>query len=363
MQRTAFRFECAPLHASHRRNLRRFVAATHDPRQRACARMPLRRFVCSSDRVTRSAPAFTIAAVDDEGPDEKAGPVRATDNSFDLVLSFLQWQGSGRPENLRRGAMAAAEVCRNHGPLVRVPEAGEGETRGGIHRWTAIAEQFRSAQAILDARQPRRILTAGGDCACDIAVIDYLHRRYPDLTVIWIDAHLDANTVDTTPSGNFHGMPVAAIMGSAPRELQALLSTPLSPARFRYVSAHVGDEGDWAFQRAHALEWLEPATNIVDEALSGPIHIHFDLDALDPAAFPHVAYPDGRLSLDAGLAWVRNAAVAGLVGLTITEFAPADERAAQDGSRFIERLCEAARPASSDDDGTGPRSRDPRAVG
>jgi arginase len=69
------------------------------------------------------------------------------------------------------------------------------------------------------------------------------------------------------------------------------------------------------------------------------------------------------MALDAGLAWVRNAAVAGLVGLTITEFAPADERAAQDGSRFIERLCEAARPASSDDDGTGPRSRDPRAVG
>jgi arginase len=56
-----------------------------------------------------------------------------------------------------------------------------------------------------------------------------------------------------------------------------------------------------------------------------------------------VAYPEGRLSMEAGLAVVREAAAGGtLVGLTITEFAPADERGAMDGSRFLERLCEAA---------------------
>lgn len=263
---------------------------------------------------------------------------------FDLVLSYPQWQGSGRPQHLRRGGQAAAEICRHYGPLVRVPDAGEGEAGGGINRWTAIVEQFRSAQAILEARKPSRILTAGGDCACDIAVIDYLHRRYPDLTVIWVDAHLDANTVDTTPSGNFHGMPVAAILGAAPADLLASLSTPLPPAQFRYVSAHVGDDGDWAFQRTHQLTWMESGSlhgGQAGQSISGPIHIHFDLDALDPAQFPHVAYPDGRLSFEAGLALVRSAA-AYLVGLTITEFAPADEHAAQQGSVFLDRLCKAA---------------------
>jgi arginase len=267
--------------------------------------------------------------------------VPATDGQFDLVLSYPQWQGSGRSENLRRGAAAAADVCSRHGPLARVADAGEGEASGGVHRWTALLEQFRSAQAILDERRPGTLLTAGGDCACDIAVIDYLHRRYSDLTVIWVDAHLDANTVDTTPSGNFHGMPVAAILGSAPVELQPFLSTPLPSTQFRYVSAHVGDAGDWAFQSARDLRWLEPGSRMGGE-ITGPIHIHFDLDALDPAEFPHVAYPDGRLSLDAGLALVREAAAIGLVGLTITEFAPADERAAREGSRFLEQLCEAA---------------------
>ena len=264
--------------------------------------------------------------------------MQGADGKFDLVLSYPQWQGSGRSENLRRGAQAAAEVCGRYGPLAQVPDAGEGEASGGINRWTAILEQFRSARAILDQKRPRRLLTAGGDCACDIAVIDYLHRQYPDLTVVWIDAHLDANTVDTTPSGNLHGMPVAAIMGSAPAGLEPLLSTPLPPSQFRYVSAHLGDEGDWAFQRDHGLSWLEPG-----QSVSGPIHVHFDLDALDPARFPHVAYPDGKLSIEAGLALVRTlAATGGLVGMTITEFAPADQRGAEEGSRFLGRLCDAA---------------------
>jgi arginase len=264
--------------------------------------------------------------------------MQGADGSFDLVLSYPQWQGSGRSENLRRGAHAAAGVCRRYGPLAQVADAGEGESSGGINRWTAILEQFRSARTILDQKRPRRLLTAGGDCACDIAVIDYLYRQYPDLTVVWVDAHLDANTVDTTPSGNLHGMPVAAIMGSAPAGLEPLLSTPLPPTQFRYVSAHLGDEGDWAFQRKHGLSWLEPG-----QSVSGPIHVHFDLDALDPAQFPHVAYPDGKLSIEAGLALVRTLAATGmLVGLTITEFAPADETGADEGGRFLGRLCEAA---------------------
>ena len=260
------------------------------------------------------------------------------DSNFDLVLSYPQWQGSGRSENLIRGADAAAQVCGQYGPLASVPCAGIGEASNGINRWTAILEQFRAAQAILNDRQPRRVLTAGGDCACDIAVIDYLHNRYPDLTVIWVDAHLDANSASTSPSGNFHGMPVAAIMGSAPVDLQALLGTPVSPLQFKYVSAHVGDEGDWAFQRLNALPWLES-----DQTVSGPIHIHFDLDALDPVEFPHIAYPDGKLSMKAGLAVVAKAAASGwLVGLTITEFAPDDQTGAEEGSAFLHRLCEAA---------------------
>lgn len=275
-----------------------------------------------------------MARPDTEGPDRGA-LIRDT---FDLVLAYPQWQGSGRPENLERGARAAASVCAKYGSLETVPSAGAGESLEGVNRATAILQQFMAAQAILARRRPDRVLTAGGDCACDIAVIDYLRQRHAELTVIWFDAHLDANTPVTSPSGNLHGMPVASILGAAPRFLRDLMGPRVDPERFRYVSAAVGDDGDWDLQRRHSLTWLDPA-----ELPEGPIHIHFDLDCLDPAEFPHLAYTDGSLRTADAIKLVGRLAAAGhLVGLTVTEFAPADEAAAIEGAVFIRDLCDAA---------------------
>ncbi len=264
--------------------------------------------------------------------------MRGSNGNFDLALSYPQWQGSGRSANLPRGAEAAAAVCGRYAPLAQVPLADHAIEGFGINGWSAIFEQFRCAQAILESIKPRRILTAGGDCSVDVAIIDYLHRLYPDLTVLWVDAHLDANTPDTTPSGSFHGMPVAAIMGSAPAEMRTWLGPPLAASRLLYVSASVGDDGEWAFQRRTGLRWWEPG-----HPLTGPIHIHFDLDALDPAEFPYVAYPDGGMRMADGLEVVHAAAGGGhLVGLSITEFAPRDQAEATAGSGFLHRLCQVA---------------------
>lgn len=257
---------------------------------------------------------------------------------FDLSLSYPQWQGSGRHENLPRGAAAAAAVCGQYAPLMRVP-LGDGNADGahGVNRWDAVFAQFRSARDMLARSGARRVLTAGGDCAVDVAVIGYLSGIHPDLRVIWIDAHLDANTPETSPSGNFHGMPVSAILGRAPEPMRPFLDTPIDPARFHYFGIRVGDDGDWALQRELDLKLLDPRAPI-----DGPVHIHFDLDALDPREFPYVAYPDGGLGVEDAIALVgRIAREADVVGLTVTEFAPADENEAREGSRVIARLCEA----------------------
>lgn len=258
---------------------------------------------------------------------------------FDLSLSYPQWQGSGRHENLPRGAAAAAAVCGQYAPLMRVPLGDDTvDEAHGVNRWKAIFSQFRSAQDILSRSGARRVLTAGGDCAVDVAVIDYLNGIHPGLRVIWIDAHLDANTPETSPSGNFHGMPVSAILGRAPEPLRPLLGTPIDASRFHYFGIRVGDEGDWALQRELDLKLLDAQTPI-----DGPVHIHFDLDALDPREFPYVAYPDGGLGVEDAIALVsRIAREADVVGLTVTEFAPSDENEAREGSRVIAKLCEAA---------------------
>jgi arginase len=262
-----------------------------------------------------------------------------TSMPFDVSLAYPQWQGSGRHAHLPRGAAAAAAVCARYPPQLRVPllegECGEAH---GVNRWEAVLAQFRSARELLARSAARRVLTAGGDCAVDVAVIDYLRGVHPQLGVIWIDAHLDANTPATSPSGNFHGMPVSATFGRAPGPMRTLLRPPLDPERFRYVGIRVGDEGDWALQRELDLQQLDPR-----QWLAGPVHIHFDLDVLDPREFPYVAYPDGALGVEDAVALVgRIARETEVVGLSVTEFAPRDEDGARAGSRVIERICAAA---------------------
>jgi arginase len=94
----------------------------------------------------------------------------------------------------------------------------------------------------------------------------------------------------------------------------------------------------WTFQQEKGLGWLNP-----DQPVTGSVHIHFDLDALDPAEFPLVPYPDGNMPMAAGLSLVRAVGSSGkLVGLTITEFVRPDDVAAEYGSVLLHRLCEAS---------------------
>ncbi len=257
---------------------------------------------------------------------------------FDVSLSYPQWQGSGRHQNLPRGATAVAAVCGGYAPLIQVPLSDNNADAHGVRHWEAIFAQFRSAQDVLARSGAKRVLTAGGDCASDVAVIDYLHGLHSGLRVIWIDAHLDANTPETSPSGNFHGMPVSAILGRAPAPMRPFLKKPIDPTRFYYFGTRVGDEGEWALQRELDLQQLDPQA-----AIGGPVHIHFDLDVLDPGEFPYLAYPDGVLGVEEAVALVsRIARDADLVGLTLTEFAPSNDDEAREGSRLIAKLCEAA---------------------
>lgn len=115
------------------------------------------------------------------------------------------------------------------------------------------------------------------------------------------------------------------------------MGAPIDPARFHYVGIRVGDDGDHALQRELNLQALD-----LQASTDGPVHIHFDLDVLDPSEFPYVAYPDGALKVDDAIALVRHIArQADVVGFTGTEFAPSSDDEARTGSEVISRLCKA----------------------
>jgi len=128
----------------------------------------------------------------------------------------------------------------------------------------------------------------------------------PDTGVVWVDAHSDINTPLTSQSGNMHGMPIALLM-----KLQGTQGLPgfdwlddvppLRPEQVAYVGLRDLDEGERVALRELRSEGMFVSTmqdvdavgvgKVMERALVSlgehrPLHLSYDIDALDPAVAP-----------------------------------------------------------------------------
>jgi arginase len=125
------------------------------------------------------------------------------------------------------------------------------------------------------------------------------------LGLIWVDAHGDMNTPETTTSGNVHGMPLAALLGNEPAELAAIGSSPSAlpqhtvllgvrnldereKARIRQSGVHVFTMKD--IDRHGIATIAERALALAGDGTGG-LHVSMDLDACDPLIAPGVGTP------------------------------------------------------------------------
>jgi arginase len=125
------------------------------------------------------------------------------------------------------------------------------------------------------------------------------------LGLIWVDAHGDMNTPETTTSGNVHGMPLAALLGNEPAELAAIGPSPSvlpehtvllgirnlderEKDRIRTSGVHVFTMRD--IDRDGIAAIAERAIAVAS-AGTGGIHISLDMDVCDPAIAPGVGTP------------------------------------------------------------------------
>lgn len=149
-------------------------------------------------------------------------------------------------------------------------------------------------------------IVLGGDHCLAIgsisAVARYCREQGKRLRVLWLDAHADFNTAEVTPSGNIHGMPVACLCGTGPRELIELSGQvpATTPETFRQIGIRSVDEGEkrlvreanvGIFDMRHIDEvgmkrTMEEALADVDEHTH--LHVSFDVDFLDPSIAPGV---------------------------------------------------------------------------
>jgi arginase len=197
------------------------------------------------------------------------------------------------------------QVCDSGNVTVPVvEEISPDPDDGRAHNASAIGKVCRDLHAQVRAALASgdRVITLGGDHSVALGTVSAALMQAPRVGVLWIDAHGDFNTPETTPSGNVHGMVVSALMGMCPpvltlgdvrllpnqivqigiRDLDAEEKTALSRSGVKVFTMRDIDENGMAAVVHAALN----ALGNVDA-----IHVSFDMDSLDPKIAPGVGTP------------------------------------------------------------------------
>jgi len=162
-------------------------------------------------------------------------------------------------------------------------------------------------KALEDGRTP---LVLGGDHSIALGSVAgstaYYRRRDQHLGLVWVDAHGDMNTPETTPSGNIHGMSLSLVLGHGDRRFTELNgpSPKVRPEHVALVGVRDLDPGERALVRRSGVHIFTMRDidelgirEVMNRAIAAAardtegIHVQFDTDVIDPADAPGTGTP------------------------------------------------------------------------
>jgi len=274
-----------------------------------------------------------------------------TDNRSVALIGASLDLGSGR-----RGVDMGPSAIRYAGLAARIERLGRqvfdrGNVEGPLAEATAVGnervrflEPIKQAcervaqlvtQSVEEGLQP---VVLGGDHSVAIGTLGGLARVYGPGGVLWIDAHGDLNRPETSPTGNVHGMPLAAALGFAGPEFESEAWTfpAVSPDRVALVATRSLDpaEADLLSELDVEVYTMSDVDRlgverVIRQALAhiaGPgfVHVSLDMDALEPDIAPGVGTPvRGGLSYREAHLAMELVAESGLAGsLEVVEVNP-----------------------------------------
>lgn len=182
-----------------------------------------------------------------------------------------------------------------------------------------------------------RPLLIGGDHSQAFASISALGNKYPELRILWIDAHADMNTPATSPSGNLHGMPLSGLLGLFDRNVWGMpwMNQLLRPDQVIHLGVRDMDAGEKRLMTEHKVEHytpeqirekgLENILNDISQRWKGyPTHLSFDIDGLDQSLVPATGTPvgNGLTMADADMIIESAKTKFNLVSAEVVEFNP-----------------------------------------
>jgi arginase len=209
--------------------------------------------------------------------------------------------------------------------LVRVPRAwGTGGEAMAAAAATPLpypeaaavaCEKLEEQIAAVAAALPARPLVLGGCCCTHVGAAQELARRHPGLSILWLDAHGDLNTPETSPSGNEWGMPLRMIIDSG----------AVPPGRVHLVGARNLDPPEVEYIAAAGVQ-------LTDRPLPGPVYVALDCDVLDADEVASFMPEPGGLSVAEAERLLSG--LEGVVGMGVTGLRP-DARNPEPVARLV----------------------------
>ena len=205
-------------------------------------------------------------------------------------------------------------------------------------------------------------IVLGGDHSVAAGTVagvgQYFRAQGEAIGLVWIDAHSDINTPETSPSGNVHGMPLAALLGMGPPQLSELLgwSPKVLPQHTVVVGIRDVDEAERNNIRRSGISVytmrdidelglravMEKAIQVAAAGTAG-FHVSMDMDWVDPTEAPGVGtpVPGGATYREAHLAMEILADHGGMLSLELVEVNPILDEHNRTAELAVQLICSA----------------------
>ncbi len=179
-------------------------------------------------------------------------------------------------------------LVNDMGDLLQVKNLSKGQMYENLYQQTLNMVQTNDFNLMM-----------GGDHSVSIATVSALLDVYPNLSVIWVDAHADMNTPQTSPSGNLHGMPLSHLMGLVSPDYIGDMNwfkTKLNPKKLAIIGVRDIDPGEqkiiqqlgiqtvsaYEVQQQGMKKTIHQVLQAIDPSGDSPLHLSFDIDSMDP---------------------------------------------------------------------------------
>jgi arginase len=195
-------------------------------------------------------------------------------------------------------------------PIKNMEELKVGDVHARYLAEIARASAVASKKVERIVRKGHFPLVLGGDHSIAVGTLSAIaavaRPEGKKVGLLWVDAHGDINTPDTSPSGNIHGMPVAALLGFGPPELTGIggRARKVEPRNVALIGIRSLDEGEKRRLKetgvqVHTMSDIDRhgIHRAMKKALAritdgtDYVHVSFDLDAVDPTVAPGVGTP------------------------------------------------------------------------